>query len=247
MRIIISENAGELGKSAAQHTAEVLRSAISKKGKARMVLSTGQSQFETLESLLEQDIDWNRVEVFHLDEYIGLPESHPASFRKYLNERFVSKIKLSAFYPVNGEGDVMDRIEELNRLISSEPVDIGLIGIGENAHIAFNDPPADFEEKSPYIIVKLDSRCREQQVREGWFPDTGSVPEKAVSMSVQQILKCGCIISSVPHQVKARAVKLTLESEITPDVPASILKTHGSYHLYLDTGSASEIMRGIKI
>ena len=246
MKIIVTGNAVELGKAAAQQAAEVLRRTIHEKGKARIVLSTGQSQFETLESLLEEDVDWSRVEAFHLDEYIGLPETHPASFRRYLNERFVSKVRLYAFHPVSGEGDVRNRIRELNRTILSEPVDVGLIGIGENAHIAFNDPPADFDEENPFIVVTLDPKCREQQVREGWFPDVESVPEKAVSMSVWQILKCRCIISSVPHLVKARAVRMTLESEITPDVPASILKTHASFHLYLDVGSASEIVRGIR-
>ena len=158
MRIIITENAVKLGEAAAKHTAEILSGAIRDSGAARLILSTGQSQFETIEALLKQEVDWSKVEVFHLDEYIGLPVSHPASFRRYLTERFTGKVRLRAFYPVNGEGDTVSEIKKLSDLILSRPVDIGLIGIGENAHIAFNDPPADFDTDSPYIVVTLDRK-----------------------------------------------------------------------------------------
>ncbi len=241
MKIHITESAVELGEAAAKHTADILNEAIRHSGSARLILSTGMSQFETISSLLKQEVDWSRVEAFHLDEYIGLPVSHPASFRKYLTERFTDKIRLKAFHPVDGEGDTAAVIRKLNSLVAALPVDVGLIGIGENAHIAFNDPPADFGNDSPYIVVTLDEKCRAQQVREGWFPDLASVPEKAVSMSVRQIIRCRNIISSVPHAVKAQAVRMTLESHVSESVPASILKTHPAFHLYLDMNSASQI------
>jgi glucosamine-6-phosphate deaminase len=239
MNINISKDPVTLGEAAARQAAKVLSEAIAKNGKARLILSTGQSQFETLQALLASAVDWSRVEMFHLDEYIDLPVSHPASFRRYLNERFISKIQLKAVHLVNGEGDVLATIQALSEAVAAEPVDLGLIGIGENAHIAFNDPPADFTTEEPYIIVNLDDDCKKQQVREGWFPDLAHVPARAISMSVRQILKCKTIISCVPHAVKANAVRRAVESPVSNQVPASILKTHPDITLYLDEASAS--------
>lgn len=239
MKIFIFKTPEDLGKAAAEQAAKVLNEAICKKGKARLVLSTGQSQFETLQALVESDVDWKKVEMFHLDEYIGLPITHEASFRRYLMDRFISKVPLMAVHLVDGEGDVKETIKKLNEAIKAEPIDLGLIGIGENAHIAFNDPPADFATQEPFIIVELDENCKKQQVREGWFPDLEHVPDKAISMSVQQILKCRTIISCVPHAVKAKAVKMTLESPVSNQIPATILKTHPDVTLYLDEASAS--------
>ncbi|MHB8962343.1 MAG: glucosamine-6-phosphate deaminase [Saccharofermentanales bacterium] len=241
MKIHILPDAEALGKAAAEHAARLLRFFIAKNKTARLLLSTGMSQFETIEHLKSQDVDWSCVEVFHLDEYIGLPKSHPASFRKYLEERFVTKVQLKSFYPVDGEGDVIPVIRSLNEQILQAPIDVGLIGIGENAHIAFNDPPADFETDEPYIIVSLDEKCRMQQVREGWFPDAGSVPKQAISMSVRQILRCSNIISSVPHAVKAEAVRLALEEPVSNRIPASILRTHASFDIYLDQESSAAL------
>ncbi|MDW7658905.1 MAG: glucosamine-6-phosphate deaminase [Bacillota bacterium] len=241
MNINISKDPVTLGEAAAKQAAKVLSEAISKRGKARLILSTGQSQFETLQALLASDVDWSRVEMFHLDEYIDLPISHPASFRRYLNERFISKIQLKAVHLVDGEGDIQATIQVLSEAVAAEPVDLGLIGIGENAHIAFNDPPADFTTEEPYIIVYLNEDCKKQQVREGWFPDLAHVPARAISMSVRQILKCKTIISCVPHAVKANAVRRTLESPVSNQVPASIFKTHPDVTLYLDEASASDL------
>ncbi|NLM78243.1 MAG: glucosamine-6-phosphate deaminase [Ruminococcaceae bacterium] len=245
MKINISKTPVALGEAAAAKAAKVLRQAIEAKGKARLILSTGQSQFETLQALLAEAIDWSKVELFHLDEYIDLPDSHPASFRRYLLDRFISKIQLKSVHLVNGEGDVDAHIKALNEAVSAEQVDLGLIGIGENAHIAFNDPPADFTTEQPYIIVKLDDACKSQQVREGWFPDLDHVPTHAISMSVRQILKCRTIISCVPHAVKAKAVSLTLEKPVSNEIPATILKTHSDVTLFVDTASAASLSEDV--
>ena len=241
MNIKVAKNPVELGKEAATYAASIINEAISKKGKARIALSTGASQFETLKELTKVDVDWSKVEMFHLDEYIDLSETHPASFRKYLKERFVDLVKLKRVYFVSGEGDIQQNISNLSYEIMKGPIDLGLIGIGENAHIAFNDPPADFDTKEAYIIVKLDEECRKQQVGEGWFHDIKEVPKQAISMSVHQIMQCEVIISCVPNKRKAKAIKETLESDVNNLVPATILKNHPDCTLFLDVNSASEV------
>ena len=239
MKIKILKNSEELGKNAAKYSAEILNCAIAKKGYARIILSTGASQFNTIESLVKENVDWSKVEMFHLDEYVGLPEVHPASFRKYLKERFISKVDLNSHYLVNAEGDIQDAINELTKELRRDTIDLGLIGIGENAHIAFNDPPADFETKEAYIVVNLDENCKKQQVGEGWFASVEDVPKQAISMTVHQIMKCENIVSCVPNKVKAAAIKKTLESDVTNLIPATILKEHKSFALFLDENSAS--------
>ncbi|MGI6538477.1 MAG: glucosamine-6-phosphate deaminase [Caldicoprobacterales bacterium] len=239
MEIKILKDDKELGKAAADLCAEILNEAIEKNGKARLILSTGASQLSTLNELIEKDVDWQKVEMFHLDEYIDLPESHPASFRKYLKERFVSKIPLGKAHFVVTEGDLQENIRKLSEEVTREPIDLALIGIGENAHIAFNDPPADFDTEEPYIVVELDEKCKNQQVREGWFPTIDDVPKKAVTMSAKQIMKSKVIVSCVPYKVKAQAVYDTLNNDVTNMIPATILKTHDNYTLFLDEESAS--------
>lgn len=245
MKIRVLKTPEELGESAAEFCAGLINKAIEEKGLARIVLSTGASQFDTLNSLIGMDIDWSKVEMFHLDEYIDLPETHPASFRKYLKERFTSKVELKKAYFVDGERDIEEHIKELNAAVTKLPIDLGLIGIGENAHVAFNDPPADFETKEPFIVVELDDVCKNQQVREGWFETIDDVPKQAISMSVHQIMQCKTIVSCVPYDVKANAVKQMLENDVTPDIPATILKTHSDYHLYLDEDSAALADKGM--
>ncbi|HHW48671.1 MAG TPA: glucosamine-6-phosphate deaminase [Clostridiaceae bacterium] len=245
MKVRIFKNSEELGREAAAFAASILNKCISEKGSARLVLSTGASQFDTLKALVKENVDWSKVEMFHLDEYINLPETHPASFRKYLKERFVSKVNLKAAHFVNGEGDVEKNIRELTQELLREPIDLGLIGIGENSHIAFNDPPADFDTREAYIIVNLDENCKKQQVREGWFPTVDDVPKQAISMSVYQIMQIKTIISCVPYKVKANAVKLTLENEVTNMIPATMLKTHNDVTLFLDEESASLVDKDI--
>ena len=236
MEIRICKDRYELGKSAAKFVASLINAAIAEKGSARIVLSTGASQFDTLASLINQPVDWTKVEMFHLDEYIDLPETHPASFRKYLKEKFTSLVPLKAAHFVDG---TKENIAHLSRLINEAEIDVGLIGIGENSHIAFNDPPADFDTDDPYIVVNLNDTCKAQQVGEGWFASLDDVPKQAVSMSCRQIMKCRHIVSCVPYSVKANAVKLTLESELSNTVPATLLKTHENFTLYIDSDSAS--------
>lgn len=241
MQVIIAENKQELGKQAAQQGAKWIQKAIEEKGMANVILATGASQFEMLNELLQAVIDWSKVTVFHLDEYIGLPASHPASFRKYLKERFVDKVSLKAFVPVDGEGDPAEECARLGQLISQSPIDVAFIGIGENAHLAFNDPPADFETTQAYIPVQLDEACRQQQLGEGWFSSLAEVPQRAISMSIQQILASTAIICSVPDARKAVAVSNAVKGEITPDIPASILQQHPTTWLFLDPDSASKL------
>ncbi len=241
MNIHITANPKELGKEAGAAAAQLIREAIESNGSANIILATGTSQFETLSQLLnEKDIDWSKVVMFHLDEYIGLPITHPASFRKYLQERFLAKVPLlKNVYLINGETDAEAECKRLGNLITDHPIDVALVGIGENGHLAFNDPPADFDTEEPYIIVNLDEPCRKQQLGEGWFKSMEDVPGQAISMSIKQILKATHIICSVPDSRKAIAVKNTLEQSVSNKYPASILQVHGDCRLYPDRDSAA--------
>lgn len=241
MHLTVSQNPDELGKAAAKKAGEVLNKAIEKNGKARIVFSTGASQNETLAYLLREKVDWRKVEVFHLDEYIDLPLDHPASFRRYLKNRFLRFVEIGGVHFVNTEGEIAKNIATLTAEIRKAPIDLALIGIGENGHIAFNDPPADFETEDAYIAVTLDEVCKRQQVGEGSFTSVEEVPKQAVSMSVYQIMLSHTIISSVPDKRKATAVKHTLERDVTNQVPATMLKRHDDWYLYLDEESAAEI------
>lgn len=238
MIIRVCANPEALGAAAARQTAQLLRDAIAECGTARIVLSTGASQFATLDHLSREDVDWSRVEMFHLDEYIGLPENHRASFQKYLKERFVDKVR--GIKPHYVTGDPV-HAAKVGALLQSGPIHVGLIGIGQNTHIAFNDPPADFETEEPYIVVSLDERCKAQQVQEGWFRTVDEVPKQAVTMSVRQILRCEAILSCVPYPEKAEAVQRTLLSGVDARVPASILKTHKNFTLYADRDSFARV------
>ena len=239
MKTKIYETPQQLGEAAATQTAILLNDAMNQKGMARLLMSTGASQFETIRHLRQANVDWSKVEMFHLDEYIGLPQTHPASFVKYLKERFVcDNLPLKPYY-IDGMRPAQSMIDEISAQISKNPIDVALIGVGENAHIAFNDPPADFDTPSPFIIVTLDDACKQQQVREGWFSTLDDVPKQAISISVREILKSTAIISAVPFLQKAKAVYNTLTQEITPRVPATILKTHPNWTLYLDNDSAA--------
>jgi glucosamine-6-phosphate deaminase len=241
MDIDIAKNPVELGKVAGARAAQLIRESIQANGGANIILATGTSQFETLNQLIrEQGIDWSKCVMFHLDEYIGLPITHPASFRKYLQERFLSQVpRLKAAYLVNGEADAKEECERLGSVIINHPIDVALIGIGENGHLAFNDPPADFETEQPYIIVELNEACRKQQMGEGWFKSVEEVPVHAISMSVKQIMRSKQIICSVPDSRKAMAVKNTLEQPVSNLYPASILQLHPHCTCYLDESSAA--------
>ncbi|MCY0879953.1 MAG: glucosamine-6-phosphate deaminase [Firmicutes bacterium] len=242
MRVFIAANPETLGRRAAEEVGARLREAISRRGEARLVLSTGLSQVETLAHLVKQPVDWSRVTVFHLDEYVGLPEDHPASFRRYLRERFFRWVSVREAVLIDGNArDLFRVVASLERAVREKPIDVGLIGIGENAHIAFNDPPADFVTQHAFHVVTLAEACRQQQVSEGWFATRDEVPPTAISMTPYQILQCGAIVSAVPHEAKARAVYQTLTHEESPEVPATFLRRHPQWSLYLDTASASLI------
>jgi len=242
MQVVICENASLLGGRASADGAQLIRNAIADRNHANIIVATGASQFETLAGLVAAPaIDWSKVAGFHLDEYIGLPESHPASFRKYLKERFVEKVPIGAFHYVSGDGDPDAECGRLGAIIREQPIDVAFIGIGENGHLAFNDPPADFDTEQPYIVVDLDEACRNQQFGEGWFDSLDDVPKRAISMSVKQIIKSAAIVCSVPDERKAEAVRDAIEGGVTPDVPASILQRHLAATVYLDKPSASKL------
>jgi glucosamine-6-phosphate deaminase len=236
-----------MSRAAARHAARALRAAIARRGGARIVAATGESQLDFLAALTQApDIDWQRVEMFHLDEYIGLPIDHPASFRQYLLDRFVVPTGIVHTHLLDGEGDAADAAVRVGRELAAAAVDVAFVGIGENGHLAFNDPPADFATDVPYIIVTLDEACRRQQVGEGWFTSIEDVPAQAISMSVRQILTSREIICVVPDRRKAEAVKRCVGGEISSMAPASILRTHPCTTLYLDAESASLLTPAVR-
>jgi glucosamine-6-phosphate deaminase len=228
------------GEAAAKHAGQSLQRVLANSSTARIIAATGASQLDFLESLTSlSGIDWERVEMFHLDEYIGMSVTHTASFRKYLMERFIQKTGIRRYHLLDGERVPNEVIRKIGGELKSRPVDIAFVGIGENGHLAFNDPPADFETEEPYLIVELDEVCRRQQVTEGWFANISAVPSQAISMSIKQILKTDEIIAIVPGARKSRAVKACLEGQINAMAPASILRKHSNTTTYLDTESAS--------
>jgi glucosamine-6-phosphate deaminase len=240
MNIKIFKNKVSLAGAAAAQAAISVRKAIAHKGAARIIAATGASQFEFLDALTAMpDIDWKQVEMFHLDEYIGLPLSHPASFRSYLLKRLINKVGITHYHLLDGERDPASVAREVGSKLASAPIDVAFVGVGENGHLAFNDPPADVETEDPYLVVHLDDACRRQQMGEGWFATLADVPRTALSMSVRQILKAQEIICIVPDARKARAVAACFEGEISRNAPASILRTHPRCTVYLDNESAA--------
>ena len=245
MKIHIYKDEYELGVAAGQKAAQLIKNVIQEKGQANIILATGASQFQTLNYLIhDNSINWNKVVMFHLDEYIGITDTHKASFRKYLRERFLEKvIPLKEVFLISGNTNPAQECNKLKNLIQQYSIDIALTGIGENGHLAFNDPPADFKTEEPYIIVNLDNACRRQQFNEGWFNSIDEVPLKAISMSIKQIMKSKYIICSVPDERKAQAVKNILENEVSNLFPASILQMHSDCDIYLDIKSASLLQK----
>ena len=242
MQIDISETKDEMGRKAAVAGAALIRAAIAERGSANVIVATGASQFEMLAALVaEPDIDWGQVTFFHLDEYVGMPMSHPASFRGYLKQRLVEQLPTppAAFHYLDAESDCEATCRELGALIEKHPIDVAFIGIGENGHLAFNDPPADFETEAPYIVVDLDEACRKQQLGEGWFRALDDGPQQAISMSVRQILKSAAIVCTVPDERKAKAVRGAVEGPVTPEVPSSILQQQDHTTIYLDRAAAA--------
>ncbi|MBA2356503.1 MAG: glucosamine-6-phosphate deaminase [Luteitalea sp.] len=242
MKIQVFEDPEALGAAAAADAAQAIAEAVRERGRARVIVATGASQFAFLDALVARsDVPWGQVDAFHLDEYIGLPPTHPASFRKYLRERLFERVPIGSAYLLDGEGDPAETCRQAAAAIGAAPVDVACVGIGENAHLAFNDPPADFETEQPYLVVSLDRACRQQQVGEGWFGSLDEVPSQALSMSVRQILKARRIFCMVPDTRKAAAVKASVEGPVDPHTPASILQTHPDVHVYLDRHSAQQL------
>lgn len=239
MKLIVCNTKEELGKQSAQLTAKLIAEAIEKNGTARILLSTGASQFPFFDEIVKLPVDWSKVEMFHLDEYVGIANDHPASFHLYLKQRFVDKVHPYRYHLIDGKKDPDETIAELTALLDERPVDVGLIGIGENAHIAFNDPPADFADKRAYKVVTLAERCLEQQIGEGWFKNKEECFKQAISMTCDRIMQCKHIISVVPYKVKAQAVYDTLANDLTNEVPATLLKQHEDFYLYCDADSAA--------
>ena len=239
MKLKVFATKEEMGKDAALLTARLIGEAIEKKGSARILLSTGASQFPFFDEIVKLPVAWDKVEMFHLDEYVGISKEHPASFQRYLKERFVDKVHPGAYHLIDGERAPEETIAELTALLDEKPVDVGLIGIGENAHIAFNDPPADFEDKSAYKVVTLAERCLEQQVGEGWFKDKDECFKQAISMTCDRIMRCEHIVSVVPYKVKAEAIYNTLMNDVTNEIPATLLKKHADCVIYCDADSAA--------
>jgi glucosamine-6-phosphate deaminase len=240
MKITVTEDPIVLGHLAGTEAARLIKQTIAQKGQANIILATGTSQFETLTQLLQEGVEWNKVVMFHLDEYIGLPESHPASFRNYLRERFLAKVPgLKAYHLIDGEGDADAECSRLGEIIQRYPIDVALVGIGENGHLGFNDPPADFDTEQPFIVVKLDEDCRKQQLGEGWFATLAAVPQQAITMSIKQILRSKHIICSVPDSRKAMAIKNSLEGPVSNMHPASILQSHADCICFLDKASSA--------
>lgn len=242
MRIRVCATNLELGNAAAQRGAAAIREALQMRHRAHIILATGASQFETLRHLVAApDIDWTRVTCFHLDEYVGMTDQHPASFRKYLRERFVELLPQppAAFHYIQADGDPQQECARLAALIQNVSIDVAFIGIGENSHLAFNDPPANVETHEPYLVVDLDDACRQQQFGEGWFPTFDAVPRQAISMSIYQILRSRQIVCSVPDARKAHAVQMAVARVLTPDCPASFLRLHADCELFLDEPAAS--------
>ena len=234
------DSAVAMGKAAGAQAANAIRAAIQARGRARIVAATGASQYQFLDALTAASgIDWKSVEFFHLDEYIGLPMTHPASFCKFLRERLIDKVGITKYHFLDGEADPAEVIRQTSLAIAAAPIDIAFAGIGENGHIAFNDPPADFETEEPYLIVNLDEACRRQQVGEGWFPNLAAVPKRAISMSVRQVLRAKEIVAVVPDARKAEAVRACFDGPISPMAPASILRTHPNATIYLDKQSSA--------
>ena len=244
MILKIFRDGATVGRAAAAAAAALIQAAVDRRGSARIIAATGASQFAFLDALTaEHDLPWTEVEMFHLDEYVGLQPDHPASFRKFLRERLIEKTGIRRYHFLAGEADAAAECARVGALLAERPVDVAFVGIGENGHLAFNDPPADFEAEEPYLIVNLDHACRQQQVGEGWFATIDDVPDRAISMSIRQILKSEAILAIVPESRKAQAVKACLEGEITPLAPASILRTHPRTTIFLDEQSAALLRR----
>lgn len=248
MDLKIFQDKQALASAAAHRAATIIRNSITQRGRARIIAATGASQCEFLEALTGlPEIGWDRVEMFHLDEYIGIPETHLASFCKYLRERLIDKTGIGKYHFLKGTGDPSAVIQEVGQELERAPIDVAFVGVGENGHLAFNDPPADFDTDQPYAVVALDEACRMQQLNEGWFSSLEDVPKRAISMTIRQILKAKQILCIVPDARKAKAVRNCFGGTVSPMAPASALQNHPATIVYLDPLSSSLLSSEIRV
>jgi glucosamine-6-phosphate deaminase len=246
-RVSISPDRDAMARAAADYAVSKLNAALKQNESVRLLAATGASQLEFLKYVVAApNIDWNRIELFHLDEYIGVGIDHPASFAGYIRDRIIKPTGIPRYHLLDGAGDPEQEVRAASEAVSAAPIHVAFVGIGENAHLAFNDPPADFETQQPYLIVDLDEKCRLQQVGEGWFAGFNDVPARAMSMSVRQILKAQAIVCTVPDERKSEAVKASLTGPVTPQVPASILQTHPDVRFFLDENSARLLQKTVR-
>jgi glucosamine-6-phosphate deaminase len=243
LHVRIYEEKSEMGLAAANFVATHIQDAIEQKGTANLILATGASQFSLIEALNKKEIEWKKVTVVHLDEYKGISDQHPASFRKYLKERILNSVKPGKVYLINGDAaNLEEEIAEYEKHLKAHPIDIACIGIGENGHIAFNDPPvADFDDPKWVKVVELDHACRMQQLGEGWFPSFDDVPKEAVTLTISAIMSCKTICCVVPDERKSVAVHNTIYNEISTECPATILRKHPDTVLFLDMPASCKI------
>lgn len=240
MTIKVFSSKAAMAEAAASDAASLIREAISQRGQVRIIAATGASQFDFLDALTKiSSIDWASVEMFHLDEYVGISDQEPASFCKYLRERLIDKAGIKKYHLLNGTEDPSTVIARVTAEIRKAPIDVAFVGVGENGHLAFNDPPADFDTDEAYIVVNLDEACRRQQLGEGWFPTLADVPRQAISMTIRQMMKAEHILCIAPDARKANAVKACFDGDVTPMAPASILQRHPHATIYLDKDSAA--------
>ena len=248
MQIRVIETVDELSRLAAAHAADVLARAIATTGRARLVAATGTTQFPFLEALTTAPgIDWRRVELFHLDEYLGLPADHPGSFCRFIHNRIVAPTGIVDYHLIDGTGEPAAVIEALTAELRRAPVDLAVTGIGENGHLAFNEPPADFTTSAAFKVVALDDTSRRQQVGEEWFRQVEDVPTHAITMTVPEILKATSIVCLAHGARKARAVAACFNRTPSPEAPASALATHAAATVYLDAAAAAELLPGVVV
>ena len=240
MTVKIFQSNPALGLGAAEDFGKLISSILTKQGHASVIFASANSQLTFFSSLLQRKIEWSKISIFHMDEYLGMTDQHPASFSRFIREKLVNFIQPAAFYPLRG--DTPDADVELRRyadLMQKYPPDLSVLGVGENGHLAFNDPPADFNTTKIIHTVTLDLACRKQQVGEGHFKTLDDVPKQALSLTVPALLAPKHVLAIVPERRKAEAVRAALKGPVTPQCPASILRTRSNATIYLDRESAS--------
>ncbi|MGH9028891.1 MAG: glucosamine-6-phosphate deaminase [Acidimicrobiales bacterium] len=246
LHVLVHDDVEALASSAAAQASELITGAVTARGVANVMFATGNSQLAFVETLVGRtpDVPWADVEIFHMDEYVGVGADHPAGFQRWIRERISEKVRPRAAHYIDGAVDPERQCAAYSELLRDHRIDLCCLGIGENGHLAFNDPPvADFDDPEDVKVVELDGACRQQQVNEGHFPDMGSVPARAITVTVPALLRARAVLAMVPEDRKAAPVRAALEGPLTTDCPASVLRTRENAVLHLDRGSASLLSR----